>query len=301
MRKATFFTSLFALAALMAFSPAHAGKPSAVIDISNGFPSGKHFNLNIIAKNPDTFECSLADDGGNVIFVPEYGGHFNIYMESGKKGPKSDPDILDLQVIDRCAGFSEGDNAVLRLPKNEGGYMVYARVLAKPSKVDETREFTVYQPELAHVWDEQGNDLLALGLVTENGIQTPEVFERTTGKSKAVNITGLFEFAGTVCYLVEPEGFDPSLDEFFYKCCGLIDLDVPPDGIYDDNTGCASPYDDNTIWCDGVETYCQSYATDPQWIFNIADFVDLLWGIDSNGGKLLQIRFYPIQNVTFAK
>jgi hypothetical protein len=300
MRKTTSFTCVLALASLLIFSHANAGKPSDVIDISNGFPSGKHFNLNIIAKNPDTFECSLSDDGGKVIFVPENGGHFKIYMESGKKGPKSDPDILDLQVIDRCAGFSEGDNAVLRLPKNEGGYMVYARVLAKPSKGDETRGFEVFQPELQLVQDEQGNDLWTLGLVTGNSLQTPEEFIRTTGKSKAVNITRLFEFTGTVCYLAEPEGFDPLLDEFFYKCCGLIDWDL--DGIYDDNSGCGDSYYDNVAYvCEYIETYCQSYATGPQWIFNIADFVDLLWGIDSNGSKLLQIRFYPIQNVTFAE
>jgi len=70
--------------------------------ISNGFPSGPHYNLNIIGKK-DLFTCppqELDTNGapiyGNVIFVPEMtNGNpavqdpTQIVFESGLKGPRA--------------------------------------------------------------------------------------------------------------------------------------------------------------------------------------------------------------------
>ena len=54
-------------------------------------------------------------------------------------------------------------------------------------------------PELVAPEDENGNDLVYLGLLTETGFQTPtETFTRNKGKSKAIPITGL---------LIGPERF----------------------------------------------------------------------------------------------
>ena len=56
-------------------------------------------------------------------------------------------------------------------------------------------------PSLMSVEDEYGNDLVYLGLVTSTGFQTPySTFTRQKGKSTAVNITGLFDWSGQVCY-----------------------------------------------------------------------------------------------------
>jgi hypothetical protein len=46
------------------------GKPQDVIERSNGFPSGMHFNLNIHGKKAD-YNCD-STAGGNSVFIDEY-------------------------------------------------------------------------------------------------------------------------------------------------------------------------------------------------------------------------------------
>ena len=201
-------------------------------------------------------------------------------MESGRKGPKSASDIMGLRVTDTCTGFTPDDPAILLLPKNENGYRVYARVLGKPSEdEDSLRVIEIYDPELTLVQDEFGNDLMYLGLVTERGFLTTSAsFVRTSGKSQSVDITGLFLWSGSICYLYPPDEF--SLPD---SCC----LDQNGDGIYDQ----CSPLTEDTV-CEGTPVYCTEYLN--EWVFNIGDFVEYFWNIDNNGTKLLQIRFYPL-------
>ena len=120
-------------------------------------------------------------------------------------------------------------------------------------------------------------------------------------------------WAGTTCY------FDPySYDDFgnpVYSYCGeeltidqcdeygLCCADVEPDGVYD---ACGLFADvavdpgDGTLICPDtlpldVAAFCRTYdETEKQWIFNIADFVGLLWDIDNNGSYNIQVRFYPL-------
>jgi hypothetical protein len=254
----------------------------------NGFPSGPHYNLNIIGKKAEFICPELEYDEygniiyGNVVFVNENGEDIKIYMQSGK-GKKAAA-ITELRAIDPCSGF-DGDAAVIQLPKNEAGYSVYARALAKPTYNPEMS----ISPELVAVEDENGNDLMYLGLVTNNGFETPYVsFTRKKGKSRALDITGLFLWSGTVCYLSEPEIDYQYTGEV---CCidfdldGIVDECVEP--VLDINTGlttCPEGYASTTI-------YCSEYQD--EWVFNIGDFVTYLWNIENNGLKLLQVRFYP--------
>lgn len=273
-----------------------ATKPGELVN-PNGFPSGEHFNLNIIGKKAD-FVCpeqqyqedelgNLVPVYGNVIFVPQYEEQaydITIFMESGKKGPKSAPATTELEVTDWCTGFEPNDPAKLRLPKNDSGYAVYARVLAKPT---DDPYIEIMDPGLALVEDESGNDLLYLGLVDETGFQTDYVsFTRKKGKSTAVDITGLFLWTGSVYYLTEPtEGtYVPTL------FCAR-DTDDPPDGIYDEYY-----MKDPELACDEGYTEVTLYGItyEDTWVFNIADFVEYFWNIDNNGVKLIQIRFYPL-------
>ncbi|MBN2283992.1 MAG: hypothetical protein JXO48_08895, partial [Deltaproteobacteria bacterium] len=222
---------------------------------------------------------------GNVIFVPEYSEQaydIEILMESGKKGPKSAPAATELEVTDWCSGFAPNDPAKLRLPKNDGGYAVYARVLAKPT---DDPDIEIYDPGLALVEDENGNDLLYLGLVTETGFQTEYVsFTRTKGKPTAVDITGLFLWTGSIYYLVEPA-------EGEYVSTLFCARDNDADGIYDEyyikdpELACDEGYTEVTL-------YMISYEN--EWVFSIADFVEYFWNIDNNGVKLIQVRFYPL-------
>ena len=248
----------------------------------NGFPSGEHYNLNIHGKKAE-FSCpdqefdTFGDPVyGNSIFVPEQGDG-EIFIESGK-GKKAAL-ITELQVTDPCAFDNNG--ATFKLPPNSKGYRVYARALAKP-----TDEPTIdLASSLYMVEDENGNDLLYLGLVTDQGFETPTAsLTRQKGKSKAVEISGMFQWNGTVCY------YDPPVDGYDYSqnyCC--IDSDL--DGMYDS----CDPLSEEIGFCPADYTemtaYCKTFNA--EWIFNIADYISMLMETSNNGVKLLQIRFYP--------
>jgi hypothetical protein len=278
---------LLAVACLAAYvSPfAYATKPGQDVN-PNGFPSGEHYNLNIIGKK-DNFTCPDQEYDeygnpvyGNVVFVPDTGQGIQVLMQSGKG--KRASQVGTLQVADPCTSEIDGDGAVIQLPKNESGYMVYARALAKPT--DEP-EVTI-TPELVTVEDESGNDLIYLGLVTDNGFETPYItLTRKKGKSKALDITGLFEWTGDVCYFSEPtDGFDYSET----KCCTFDNVS----GLYD---YCEDP-DADTGFClvgSPVTMFCNEYVD--EWVFNIGDFVEYLWSLDNSGVKLIQVRFYPVK------
>ncbi len=307
------------IAALLASSfmaPAMAAKPRTAdgIPFGNGFPSGSHFNLNLIGKKA-SFNCPGAEfdeNGqqtfGNVIFVPrEAGESITILMESGTKGPKGAPDTSKLEVTDWCSETipdADGgeDPAVLRLPANANGYAVYARVTGKPG--DNTK-VNIDSGGLAYVEDEKGNDLIALGLVDRNGTATfssglaglelhrngSETWSTSSGKGKGVqkaeNITGLFEWSGEVCYLSDDTG----------EYCGDVDCPVfdlcckVADGVYSE---CIVKTEDMcpALYPNLVTAMCRSY--EDEWVFNIADYVGYLWNLDNSGAYVVQIRFYPI-------
>lgn len=281
-RTALFFFS-FVLTAVFMCGPGEAVKPGQDVN-PNGFPSGLHYNLNIIAKK-DGFNCQdmgvpLDENGdpiyGNVVFVPENGQGIEIYIQSGK-GQRAAA-VTELQVIDPCAAF---DGALVQLPKMEAGCRVYARALAKPT--GERRIAAV--PELVTVQDENGQDLIFLGTLSENGFQTPDGYiYRKKGKSTALNITGMFMWSGSVCSLEVP--FEEGLTQT--TLCGM---DTNDDGIHD-----VFDFPVEGV-CPGgytpiLNAYCKTY-TDAAWVFNIAEFVQYLWSIENNGVKLLQVRFYP--------
>ncbi|MGD8985974.1 MAG: hypothetical protein PVI53_18255 [Desulfobacteraceae bacterium] len=277
--------SLLVLAAIVLLAASvDAEKPARMDDtLPNGFISGDHYNLNIIGKK-EGFNCQKEQvdaDGnpvyGKVVFIPEE-GNAQIYMQSGK-GSKFEA-FTTLQVLDPCAG--DGDGATLRLPKNDLGYRVFARALGKPVGLDRIS----LTPWLNIVEDENGNDLLYLGLVTNNGFQpSSQPFTRIKGKSKAIEISDLFKWYGSICYFSIPDGtYDTQ-----YVCCDTTDS----------VTGECTAYiyvGEGDTCGDGsaIPVYCSDYTTDPApWVFNIAEFVEYLWTTDNKGTKLLQVRFYP--------
>lgn len=260
--------------------------------LKNGFPSGPHYNLNIIGKK-DLFTCppqELDANGapiyGNVIFVPEVTNTSvqdptQIVFESGLKGPKSNPTITELQVTDWCSGFSGTGSATLLLPKNDAGYDVYARALAKPTNSPNV----MINPSLVWLQDELGVDLYYLGSLGSTNYFSwgTNTFYRLKGKSPGLDITPLFEYTGDICYLTMPQ-------DSTYIQKPLCGQDTNGDGIYENivlNPGtCPTGYVP-------ISGYCKTYNS--TWVFNVADFVQYLWGLDNNGVKLLQIRFYPRQ------
>ena len=262
-------------------------------NINNGFPSGPHYNLNIIGKK-DSFTCPPQEylDGnpvyGNVIFVPEVTKNYpslqdptQIYFESGLKGPKSAPTITELQVRDWCTGFLGTGSATLLLPKNDAGYDVYARALAKPTN----NPNVMIDPSLVWLQDELGNDLFYLCSANSANYYSwgTNSFYRNKGKSPGIDITHLFEFTGEVCYVTPPStGYTTTK-----PLCGQ---DADTNGVYED----IIPLPDSGVCQAGyvlITGYCRTY--NETWVFNVSDYVRYLWDYDNNGVKLLQIRFYP--------
>lgn len=266
----------------------------------NGFPSGPHYNLNIIGKK-DTFTCPAylcdyvtdPDCIANVIYVPAVSTDpFEILMESGTK--KSS--VTELNVTDWCAEPFDSDGAVVQIPS--ATYKVYARALAKPTY---DPNIAILGNSLSYVTDEDGNDLYYLGSFTKDCVTTPDIpqctFTRTKGKSKATDITALFEFSGDICYFNQTGYCDPANPSSCPAtplCCTAVNIgtDLEPIWVYRD---CVIK-DPLLLSCDPqveVTGYCKDYADNPTSVFAIGDFVGYLWSIDNNGVKLLQVRFYP--------
>ena len=352
---------LVCLACALTLGNAHAGKP--VKDdgsfLGNGYPSGPHYNMHfhgkadtftcpepeyyyqitidpvdgdglavgdLVKSCPELYTCVLTDQQyfGNVINMPRDGTEVQVMVESGRSGPKSNPDATTLEVTDWCTQPFDSDAGVFRLPKNADGYAVYSRVTGK--SVD-GQTFEVLgrslerveiecDPEQEDCTNISVYDLLLLGVVNETGVFVPlggdstDDFQRVdvldnrggNGVKNATDITSMFEFTGSVCYIYAN---DPACDGDVCTatelCCPVdvngdysgscIDKNDPMFTDGDLNQTCSFADDDVTTWLD--ETfYCRDYAG--QWIFNIADFVDVLFNVKNNDSYNINLRFYPL-------
>jgi hypothetical protein len=313
--------------------PATAGKPQNVIEKSNGFPSGMHFNLNIHGKNWETCNVAPDDVWGNSIFIPETGTATIQYVSNKKSS------VYELTVLDACAGFGfDGENDVAKIqlpykvkvndvPTEAGGFYVFGRILGtpnngpndNPSTILINPTFVVQACDWSGIEESEFGSLrdcllagdLALGLITTQGnlygaseeefvrFPNPEP-EKGKGKSKGKEITQLFKWSGYVTENVNlvqsgPEGVpDGYLDEW----------DVPME--WDDS----DPYNGNengvidefelTNWLEYLVLVGDDviYYED-EWIFDIADLVIAGQTIINEGTKLFQIRFYPVETTEF--
>jgi hypothetical protein len=249
----------------------------------NGFPSGEHYNLNLIGKKPCFDGCSVLDPVtlqpvyGNVVFVPE-NGQGDIWFQSGS-GRKA-TGVTTLQVTDPCVTAFDSSPATVQLPALPDGYWVYARALGKLTDYPSMK----IAPDLITV-SSTDDTLVYLGYVTANGFVNAAgtTVYRAKGKHPAVPISDLFEWQGDVCY---DSDLSATLD-VAYTQKNVCLLDTNGDG-WEDIVG----YPVAGVCAEGVlaSLYCHNYDT--AWVFNIADFVNYLWATDNHGTKLVQIRFY---------
>ncbi len=265
-----------------------ADKPADVVQWSNGFPSGEHFNLNIHGKKA-AFACAPTSGGGSV-FVPEYGQSEIDYVQNRRSS------VSELTVLDPCGSF-DGDPALVQLPAGE--YQVYARILAKPQKSGEARE-VVFYPKLVEACNDTGapsfgdevscadSFLLGTGVITSGGVFDLEsqTLIRNSGKSKAVDVTALFQWSGYACDQVYDTNGNGQIDIGDLSTAdlngdGFMDGDLNKDGVIDAA--------DLAIY---LATNCTQLTN--EWVFNIADLVVYGWDYQNNGSKLVQVRFYPL-------
>jgi len=298
--KSKHLVSTLALAATFATGTAIAAKPvdGSGLPFGNGFPSGVHFNLNIIGKKAD-FTCPAAEFDaagqvyGNVIFFPRVQGSdpITILIESGSKGPKGAPGTATLEVTDWCTesfadvGAGAGDAASFRLPAHANGYAVYARITGKPGK-DGEPTVTFEQGGFEYVEDEAGNDMILLGSVKDGAMTIYRTDDALTasgkGVRKATDISGMFEWSGLVCSVpadltVADTDLCCQVDELgnYVNCVLPVDGACPVEGAY-------------TL----VQAVCNEYTE--EWVFNITDFVGYLWNLDTTGAYVVQLRFYAL-------
>jgi hypothetical protein len=279
--------------------PVMAAKPLPVIEMSNGFPSGPHYNLNIHGKSDYTCDGTA---GGNSVFVSEYGESTITYVTNRKSG------VTELTALDKCAEPFDGDPAKVQIPHEVEGYFVFGVVKSKPDNGTDTTESSVIlspnivrqacndtdpaNPEFPSYTECPDGDLLALGLIVGNNVYeaTDAGFvrfsgEKAKGKSKATDITDLFKYTGWV--------YDAGLDA---NTDGLIDVnDVPGDLDGDADIDA----DDFAIWqadqaLAGLATYYENH-----WILNIADLVLTDQTVSNDGTKLLKLRFYPVATTQY--
>jgi hypothetical protein len=337
--KGTLAVSLLVIAVLaLMVGPAMAGKPLQVIERSNGFPSGMHFNLNIHGKDweacqavPDVVLPGEDDVWGNSIFIPETGTATIQYVSNKKSS------VYELTVLDPCAGF-DGKNDVAKVqlpykvqvegvPTAAGGYYVFGRILGTPNNGpnDSPSTILIYPTFVVQACDWSGIEEsefgslrdcllagdLALGLITTQGnlygaseeefvrFPNPEP-EKGKGKSKGKEITQLFMWSG---YVTDNVNLDQSGPEGVPD--GYLDeWDVPMEW----DLG-ADPYNGNengvidefelTNWLEYLVSVGDVIYYEDEWIFDIADLVIAGQTIINEGTKLFQIRFYPVETTYF--
>jgi hypothetical protein len=253
MKKTALIILTFTMTTILVFGvfPAMAGKPQKAIEMSNGMPSGDHWNLLFHGKDVDVFECVECDpslESCNVVNIPEYGEALITYV-SGKK-----VNIPALTVFDSCAGFDGyDDSAEIWIPYEPEGFYVYARALGKPGKGDPLSDGyvprsiifqnTAESPSIYSLFGEvtEPGDvevMLPLGLITSNGdflydssVEGGNLFRfdsqpngKGRGKSMGKDITNMFMWTGCVYQPILDTNDDGAVNE----------LDVPDS--YDTNS-----------------------------------------------------------------
>jgi len=307
-RDGTFaFLAFLALILVFQINPTMAAKSMSVIEMSNGFPSGPHYNLNILGKS--TFTCD-GTEGGNSVFISEYVPSTITYVTNNKSP------VSELLALDKCGEAFDGNPAKVQLPYESQGYYVFASIKGKPNNGQDDLESSVIlspnlvreacndtdpaNPDFPYYTQCSDDTLLTLGLIVGNNVYEAtdvgfvrfENQETSKGKSKAMDITDLFKYTGWA--------FSASLDLNADGKIDLADVSLTYDLVENGGNGDGDidlPEFENWAWdqaADGLATYYEN-----EWILNIADLVLTDQTITNDGTKLLKVRFYPVATTVY--
>lgn len=300
------------LALVVPINHTMAAKSMSVIAMSNGFPSGPHYNLNIHGKSA-SFSCDPTM-GGNSVFISEYGDSTISYVTNNKSL------VSELLALDKCAQEFDGDPANVQLPYEPEGYYVFAVIKGKPNNGTTAEESSIIlspnavtaacndthpaNPDFPNYTECPTDTLLALGLIvgpnvygaTDIGFMRFQNQETSKGKSRATDITDLFKYSGWV-YSVTLDTYPVGAPD------GVIDVnDVPLSYDLIENGGNGDGFIDLFEFENWrADQVLLGLATEYTgvWIFNIADLVLTDQPITNDGTKLLQVRFYPVATTVY--
>jgi hypothetical protein len=251
MKKLVLGSIVFGLAMMLAYGTVFAGK-----DLNgNGFPSGRHFNLNIIGVPHDKDVPDMKGSNRHTIFVPlESGEDVGRKVKIKYVVDPADPD--NFRVVDGNA--TDDNEAIIQVPYEycldyDAGcyemlsYDVYARALGKPGPFVGAI-VTAECEYMLDVVDPDGSE----DLTCEDTLLMGSFDVRRPGKKPITeNITEIFRATGCL------DMSDPLLDPEGVGICEEGDLEFRD-----------------------------------LWIFNIEELDSYMWDYDNNGLKLLQVRFY---------
>jgi hypothetical protein len=297
---------LFTVVLIFSISTVMAAKPLDVIQISNGYPSGPHFNLNIHGKVD--FACE-STEGGNSVFINEYGESTITYVTNRKSL------VTDLMALDTCAEPFDGTPAKVQLPYEALGFWVFAEVKGKPKNGITSEESSVIlspnlvrqacndtdpaNPEFPNYTECPDDELLALGLIVgtnvyeATGVGLVRYEDKSgNGKSTATDITNLFKWTGYVFDAILDINGDGKIDSADVP----IDYDLVENGGNGDNIINEIEYDN---WLADQEAAGFATYYENEWILNIADLVVTDQTITNDGVKLLKLRFYPVSSTYY--
>lgn len=289
---------------------ANAAKPLPVIEMSNGYPSGAHHNLNIHGKKAD-FLCDSSEEGGNSVFISEYGESTVSYVTNKKSS------VTELIALDKCGEEFDGSPAKVQLPYESEGFLVFASIKGTPNNgnVEEASSVILYpnlvreacndtdpvNPDFPDYIECPDDSLLALGLIVGNNVYeaTDVGFVRFDsdvtqgqGKSKAKEITDLFRWTGWV--------FDASADTNSDGAISIEDVPLEYDLLV--NGGNENSVIDEAefdTWLTDLQAANLATWYEDKWIFDIADLVVTDQVISNDGTRLLKVRFYPVATTEY--
>ena len=323
-------SSLLILSSLvLSTTPVLAGKSMEVIARSNGFPSGRHFNLNLHGRDPAGFTGDPGA-GGNSVFVNIVGDSTIEYLSNKRNFTDT-----ELTVLDPLSEDFDGNPAQVYLPYNiwddtngddtktrdevfsAGGYFVFGRILAKPDNGSSGNASSIliypnFVVASGNATEDNGwpynlevDDEISLGFISSSGNlyrSTPEEFVRfdpavTTGKGKSPgkDISGLFYWSGFVTD-------NTSLDTNGNGYLDILDTPISYDGQDGSTPNGTIEQTEFEAWLAYLDSIGQGDYYDPEhpaWIFDIADMVISGQTVVNDGTKLFQIRFYPVVTTEF--
>ncbi len=314
---------------LLSASMAMAAKPMDVINHSNGFPSGQHFNLNLHGRDCITW---TGDPTGNAVIIPLYSEDCDTatiqYLSNKKNRNKT-----ELVVLDGQTEPFDGDAAQVYLPynivdgsdnqtKSAGGYYVFGRTLGTPnnSRSGNASELIIYPATIIkssnatdnETWpwptpEDDTNVDLNLGLITSQG----NLFESS--------VDGFLRFDPDISSDPNQKGKGKKTgksmgvditDLFIWEgyVTDNLTLDFNGNGYFDDGdavsdnaTPCKYTFTEVEPWLDCLVLAGMVEKVGPMWIFDVAEMMITGQEVWNDGTRNFQIRFYPVATTAFER